>query len=239
MAGRTADGMRRYWDERATENALWYVDTSVDYEHPDMEQFLATGRLIAEEAFVRAPVRPDRREMAVEIGSGVGRVSLAMAEHFDRVIGVDVSAEMVRRARELVTDPRITFELGDGATLDPIPDASADFVFSFTVLQHIPRVSVIEGYLAETARILRPGGVAALQWNNDPNALGWKAKAAISHALHRLGAASRRDNRNARQFFGSRVPTARVTAALEHGGLHIKGTRGEGSLFAWVWAQKP
>jgi SAM-dependent methyltransferase len=138
-----------------------------------------------------------------------------------------------------VSDPRITFELGDGATLEPIPDDSADFVFSFTVLQHIPRVSVIEGYLAETARILRPGGVAALQWNSHPNALRWKAKATISEALHRMGAPSRRDNRNARQFFGSRVPTARVTTALERGGLHIKGIKGEGSLFAWVWAQKP
>lgn len=239
MADRTNDGMRRYWDQRASENALWYVDTTVDYEHPDMEQFLATGRRIADAAFVTAPVQPERRELAVEIGPGVGRVSLAMAEHFERVIGVDVSAEMVRRAREIVTDQRVTFELGDGATLGPIADNSADFVFSFTVLQHIPKVSVIEGYLAEAARILRPGGVAALQWNNDPNPLRWKTKAVLSTALHRLGAPSRRDNRNARQFFGSRVPTARITAALDRGGLRVKGTKDEGTLFAWVWAQKP
>jgi SAM-dependent methyltransferase len=231
--------MRRYWDERAVENALWYVDTSVDYHHPSMDQFLATGRKIAEEAFGNAPVRPDRRQVAVEIGPGVGRLSLAMAEHFERVIGIDVSAEMVNRARQLVPDQRVTFEVGDGLTLAPLANESSDFVFSFTVLQHIPKVSVIEGYLAETARVLRPGGVAALQWNNDPHPFRWKARAIVSETLHRVGAPSRSDNRHARQFYGSRVPTARITSALERSGLEVVATKGEGTLFAWVWARKP
>jgi SAM-dependent methyltransferase len=239
VTNRTTRGMRRYWDERAVENALWYVDTSTDYDHPDMEQFLDTGRRIAAEAFTEAPLQPDGRQLAVEIGSGLGRVSLAMAEHFDAVVGLDVSAEMVDRARRLVTDPRVRFEVSDGLTLAPIGDESADFVFSFTVLQHIPKVSVIEGYLAETARVLRPGGVAALQWNNDPHALRWRARAIVSDALHRAGARSRSDNRHARQFYGSRVPTARVRRGLERGGLEVVATKGEGTLFAWVWARKP
>jgi SAM-dependent methyltransferase len=239
VADRTAHGMRRYWDERAVENALWYIDTSIDFRDPDMTQFLATGRKIANEAFVDAPVRPERRHLAVEIGPGVGRVSLAMAEHFERVIGIDVSAEMVRRARQLVPDERISFEIGDGMTLAPVGDGDADFVFSFTVLQHIPKVSVIERYLAEAARVLAPGGVAALQWNNDPHPLRWKARAVVSAALHRAGAPSRSDNRHARQFYGSRVPVQRITSALERAGLDIVATKGEGTLFAWVWARKP
>jgi SAM-dependent methyltransferase len=230
--------MRRYWDERAAENALWYVDTSMDYQQPDVAQFLAAGREIANQAFVDAPIQPPGRQLAIEIGPGVGRVCLAMAEHFERVLGVDVSAEMVRRARELVADPRVTFEIGDGATLRPVPDACADLVFSFTVFQHIPKVSVIEGYLAEAARVLRPGGVAALQWNNDPNPLRWRTRSLAWVALRKLGVASRQDKRYALQFLGSRVPRARFIAAVERSGLSVKATKGEGTLFAWVWAEK-
>lgn len=85
--------MRRYWDERARENAVWFVDTSTDYAAPDMEKFFADGRRIADAAYRDAPVRPDGRQLAVEIGSGIGRICLALAQDFDAVIGVDISAE--------------------------------------------------------------------------------------------------------------------------------------------------
>src|SRR5438132_13469194 len=216
---RTTRGMRDYWDRRAVENAAWYVDTSTAYDNPDMDQFLAAGRRIAEVAFTEAPIQPKGRELAVEIGPGLGRVAMAMAEHFDRVIGIDVSSEMVEKARRFVTDPSITFEVGDGTTLKPVPDGCADLLYSFTVLQHIPKVSVIDGYLSEAARVLRPGGVAALQWNNDPHPWRWRGKAIVSTAAHRLGLPGRRDNRNALQFFGSRVPTAKIAATLRTNGL--------------------
>ena len=236
---RTTRGMRDYWDDRAVENAPWYVDTSIAYDNPDMERFLDAGRQIVDAAFVSAPVQPAGRELAVEIGPGLGRVALAMAGHFDRVIGIDVSKEMVERARRLVTNPAVTFVVGDGASLQPLADGSADLVYSFTVLQHIPKVSVVQGYVTEAARVLRPGGVTALQWNNDPHPLRWKTNAALSSVGHRLGLPSRRDNRNARAFFGSRVPTSRMAAAMRASGLVVEGTRDEGTLFAWIWARKP
>jgi SAM-dependent methyltransferase len=97
---------------------------------------------------------------------------------------------------------------------------------------------VIEGYLAEAARVLRPGGVAALQWNNDPNPLRWRTRSLAWVALRKLGVASRQDKRYALQFLGSRVPRARFIAAVERSGLSVKATKGEGTLFAWVWAEK-
>src|SRR5688572_2057607 len=112
-----ADRMRRYWDDRARENAAWYVDTSLDYDDPDMERFFETGRIVVREALLEAPVQPDRREVALEIGSGIGRISAALGEHFERVIGLDVSEEMVAKARGLVENPRVEFVVGDGVSL--------------------------------------------------------------------------------------------------------------------------
>src|SRR5438067_3171510 len=123
---RTEQGMRDFWDDAAKANAAWYVDTSLDYEHPDMERFFETGRVIVSEALDDAPAQPPGRARAVEIGSGLGRVCVALAGRFDAVTGVDISPEMVERAGQLVGDPNVSFIVGNGSTLAGIDDASAD-----------------------------------------------------------------------------------------------------------------
>ena len=238
MTNRSVDGMRTYWDERAKENAAWYVDTSLSYDDPDMEQFWQQGARIVEIALDEPPATaPSRHELAVEIGSGLGRNCKALAARFDRVVGVDIAPEMVRRATELV--PEATFELVDGASLAPVASGTADFVFSFTVFQHIPDVAVIEQYIEEAGRVLRSGGVFAFQWNNEPGHLRWKARRTLLAALQRTGLRREQYARHAPQFLGSKVPVETVKGALARGGLELATTRDLGSLYAWAWAVKP
>src|SRR3954468_9875031 len=130
--------MRSYWDEGARRNAVWYVDTSLDYDNPDLQKFLETGRTIVHDALDRAPTTPPGTDLAVEIGCGLGRICKALTERFDRVVGVDISPEMLRRAREHVPEPSVEFMLGDGVSLAGIETGAADLVLSFTVFQHIP-----------------------------------------------------------------------------------------------------
>jgi len=229
--------MRDYWDERARTNAAWYVDTSIDFAEPDMDLFFATGERIVGEALDGAPASPPAYGLAVEIGAGLGRVCRALATRFERVVGVDVSAEMVARARELVPDDRIAFELNDGATL-PVADASADLVVSFTVFQHIPKVAVIRSYVGEAARVLHPGGLFAFQWNNLPGPTRWRVRRAALSALQRTGLRRETHGRNAAEFLGSRVTLSAITAALRDSGLELRGTRGTGTMFAWAWATR-
>jgi SAM-dependent methyltransferase len=236
---RAADGMRSFWDDRARENAAWYVDTTCDYEHPDMEAFFAVGHKVVEEALLTAPVQPVRRSLAVEIGPGLGRISLALADHFDHVIGIDISAEMVERARALVPSPKVQFEVGNGRDLQPLESGQADFVTTFTVLQHLPAAELIEGYLRDAARILAPGGILAAQWNNLPHPRAWRSRAAWWRVRHRIGGPLKMDPRVAPQFIGTRLPFEEVRRTLEGAGLTVKGTKGLGTLFAWVWAEKP
>ena len=234
---RTEQGMRSFWDDAARTNAVWYVDTSLEYDHPDMERFFATGKVIVSEALDGSPVKPPGRAKAVEIGSGLGRVCLALSERFDSVTGVDISPEMVARARELVSEPRVSFVVGDGDSLSGVDDASADLVLSFTVFQHIPSIDVIERYIVDAGRVLRPGGLFVFQWNNGGSAY-WSVRRAVLGALQRAGIKSERYRRPAPEFRGSKVPLDRIERAVARGRMGVVQTKGLGTLFSWVWAVK-
>jgi len=70
------------------------------------------------------------------------------------VVGADVSEEAIAYARTRYAAPNAEFVVADAAAL-PFADASFDTVCSFETLEHLPDR---DGYLAEVARVLRPGG---------------------------------------------------------------------------------
>jgi SAM-dependent methyltransferase len=100
-------------------------------------------------------------KVALEIGCGIGRIARWMAADFGEYIGVDVSPEMIRKANSYAI-PRATFHAVSGADLRAVPAGSVDFVLSFAVFQHIPDKAAILNYFAETARVLRHGGIFRL-----------------------------------------------------------------------------
>ncbi|CAN5813110.1 hypothetical protein BH24ACT3_BH24ACT3_05700 [soil metagenome] len=85
---RTIRGMRSYWEARAHENAPWYVDTSLNFDDPDMNRFFETGEIVVRHAIDEAPVQAHGRAVAVEIGSGLGRVCRALATRFQDTLYV-------------------------------------------------------------------------------------------------------------------------------------------------------
>ena len=236
--GRDTAKMRDYWEQRAQLNPAFYVDTSLDYDNPDMDRFLETGRRVVTISLDDPPaVKPAGTKVALEIGCGMGRICLALAERFDRVIGVDISSEMLRRARELVPDEQVDFRLTEGASLPDVTDGSVDLVLTFTVFQHIPALDVIRAYVEEAGRVLTPGGVFVLQWNGTPGSTRWRLRRVVMAVRQRLG---RGDTygRDAPQFLGSRVELEAMRAMLAAAGLTLVATSGEGTLFTWGWARK-
>jgi SAM-dependent methyltransferase len=229
--------MRAYWDDAAARNAMFYVDTSLDFDRPDLEQFRAGGRRIAAIALDGCPVELPGRTLAIEIGSGLGRVCEALAGSFDAVVGIDISAEMVRQAAQLVTDPTVEFRHGDGLTLPGVSDASVDLVVTFTVFQHAPARAMIRANLAAAARALKPGGVIAMQWNATPGPVRWRLHRLRMRLLAKLGRADGH-GRDAAQFLGSRVPMKAMDQMLADVGLTRAAVSDPDSLFTWAWAVK-
>ncbi len=163
--------MRRDWDERARENARYYVATGkTDWTD---EEFFASGeRTVAEEILTDminvCQGREPGRMKVLEIGSGAGRITRALSNLFGEVHAVDVSGEMVRQARMALADrPNAHVYQNNGTDLAVIPGGGFDFAFSTIVFQHIPSREVIENYVREVHRLLRPGALFKFQVQGD------------------------------------------------------------------------
>lgn len=102
----------------------------------------------------------------LDIGCGVGRMCRSLQKQGCAVTGVDVSSDMIERAR--AENPDCEFFSTSGEDLAPIKTNSMDFVFSYAALQHVPQLSFIRSYLSEVARVLKPGSTALLEFRGEP-----------------------------------------------------------------------
>ncbi len=154
--------MHERWRAFAREDPRHYV--AANRKQWNAEAFYAMGKGLADEIVAWAGEAIGQRRM-LEIGCGAGRMLAAFAPHFDRVDGVDISAEMLEEARPYMP-PNVHLHSTDGADLRAIEDGSIDLVVSIQVFQHVPDHCVIAAYLAETERVLGPGGRAILQFDS-------------------------------------------------------------------------
>lgn len=143
-----------------TERTVESVSLDIGYSKEDLEQTpeganlgLGCGNPVA-----LASLREG--EVVLDLGSGAGFDSFLAAERVGpagRVIGVDMTAEMLDRARENAKKSgraNVEFRLGEIEHL-PVADSSVDVVLSNCVINLSTDKSQVFG---EAFRVLRPGG---------------------------------------------------------------------------------
>lgn len=158
--------VRRHWDALAKDDPFFAVLTEAQKQGNRwaISEFFATG--VAEVARDLDAVRrcdPGlRMRRALDFGCGAGRLTQALARHFERVSGVDISERMVALAREHCRDPRVGFFQNSRPDLRLFASRSFDLVYSRITLQHLaPRYT--RRYLREFMRVLCAGGVMSVQ----------------------------------------------------------------------------
>jgi ubiquinone/menaquinone biosynthesis C-methylase UbiE len=159
--------MRLDWDERAMTNARYFVGTGKEVWSD--EEFYGSGQQTLERHIMTdlpdicQGMRPENMKV-LEIGCGAGRVTRALAKFFGEVHAVDVSSEMVRWARQAVsTFPNAFIYQNNGMDLSVVSVEPFDFAFSCLVFQHIPCKEIIQNYVREVHRLLRPGALFKFQ----------------------------------------------------------------------------
>lgn len=165
--------MQQDWDSRARENARYYVATMQE-QWSDEEFFHSGERAVNEQIrndMINICQGKEPKEMRVlEIGCGAGRITRALGNLFGEVHAVDVSGEMVQLAGKATAhQPHVHVYQNNGKDLSVIPAEPFDFAFSMIVFQHIPSRDIIENYVREVGRLLRPGALFKFQVQGDPS----------------------------------------------------------------------
>ena len=97
-----------------------------------------------------------------DLGCGPGQVAAYLHSRGAQVCGIDLSAEMLKLARQL--NPEIPFQQGDMLALAELADQSFGGIAAFYSIIHIPRDRVVEA-LREMCRVLRPQGLLLLTFH--------------------------------------------------------------------------
>jgi len=188
------EDVRKTYEKFGREDPFFAVLSSRGREGDrwDREEFFATGRAEIRRVMehVRSLGLEPSPERALDFGCGVGRLSQALGDHFDRVVGVDISSSMVETARSHNGHgDRVEYRVNTAPHLDQFDAATFSFIYSNITLQHVPRRPA-EAYIAGFFRVLAPGGVAVFQvpdgrpWPLD--SLGHRITAFVRGPVRRL-----------------------------------------------------
>ena len=218
------------WDALGKDDPLWVIltDPTKKGGRWDPKDFFATGETeinhLLQELKGKGHAVP--KGVALDFGCGVGRLTQALAAHFETVHGIDISPSMIEHANRLNRYPeKVQYHVNGGNRLEAIEDRSVDFIYSNIVLQHIePRFSKV--YVQEFMRVLRPGGLAVFQM----------IRATLPRKLfpESLVVAYRNMKHKGKPYFGMfGVPEKEIIGIIEEGGgkpLEVKRTP-----FTWRW----
>jgi SAM-dependent methyltransferase len=161
--GGTTTASAARWERFAQEDPKFFI-----WGRGSPNQFFGSGESDADRILGRVAPHLAGREVAIEIGSGVGRLALPMARRFRRVLGVDVSPTMLSKLQGHCAMARIS-NVTTALIEDPWPEAwQADLVYSWTVLQHVESATEVDRILGKVSRSLRPSGVAFLHFDTRP-----------------------------------------------------------------------
>jgi ubiquinone/menaquinone biosynthesis C-methylase UbiE len=114
----------------------------------------------------------------LELGCGTGRVSLALADKASRLVGVDISDEMISRAREKNTALNVEFIQGDISSIQ-LSEKFDLIIAPYRVMQALETDAQVAGLFSVIRRHLSSDGLAILNvfrplYSKREMALNWR-----------------------------------------------------------------
>ncbi|MFM9939009.1 MAG: class I SAM-dependent methyltransferase [Hyphomicrobiaceae bacterium] len=164
-------------------------------------------------------VQPAKDWHALDVATGAGHTAAAFAPHVARVVASDLTPEMLEQVKKLAVEKGFTnmeTAIADAESL-PFADASFDLVTCRIAPHHFPDIAM---FLAESYRVLKPGGTFALVDNTspDPETTPGFSKAELRDAAVAYNAFEKiRDPSH-----GRALPTAEWLELIEDTGFQLK-----------------
>ena len=158
------------WNIMGRDDPWWSVWTRSDFKGTDLpasakREFYESGVALVDSTLRSLNVSGGR---VLDLGCGLGRLSLALASHFEEVVCLDQSYYHLKTAKKetFLYDreraSRLTFKLSSPRMLDVLDEGSFDFIISFITLQHmVTELQVI--YIEHLCDVLKKDGKGYFQ----------------------------------------------------------------------------
>jgi ubiquinone/menaquinone biosynthesis C-methylase UbiE len=155
-------------DPHQRQQLAYYEQGADDYERAG---FLHRGLTYAYERkaeIIASALRDLQLERTIEVGAGSGLMTYFLCDRLSgRIVAQDLSAEMLAAAKSRISDPRVSYLVGDASAIDSADD-SFDAIVGVDVIHHLedPR-----GAMLEWRRVARQGARLAFLESNAYNPL--------------------------------------------------------------------
>jgi SAM-dependent methyltransferase len=115
------------------DHAARFDEKAQEYDDEQSAEYRAAVSLVVEGA------DPGGDDTVVDLGTGTGAVALALADEAGRVVGRDISEEMLEQAREKAADRGLgNISFGHGRFREPnVSDVDVDIVISNFAMHHL------------------------------------------------------------------------------------------------------
>lgn len=159
--------LQENWNELGKKDPLWSILTDPDKKGNQWEinDFFEQGKKEIDTLlkYIQALGINFKPGKALDFGCGVGRLTQALAEHFQQVYGVDIAPSMIELANKYNRyGSKCSYFVNETEELKLFEDNSFDFIYTNITLQHIkPEYS--KNYIKEFLRILAPNGLLIFQ----------------------------------------------------------------------------
>ncbi len=151
-------GNRDHWDQKVSHGESWSKGWGTSEVHWKFHLLPRLQPILAKSGSV------------LEVAPGYGRWTRFIAPYADRLTTVDLNENCIEHLKTIdLGCDNIEYFVNDGMTLTDVPDQSVDFIFSYDSLVHCDK-TVLESYLSEFERVLRPDGFAFFHHSNLANA---------------------------------------------------------------------
>lgn len=154
-----ADFWQNFWDIKAGEQTDFQATGRSIMQIPD---FLFTIHEIARILELK------KEDTVLDIGCGTGIIALALSPWIKQIQCIDISPKMLERTKANAADTQNIVVSAGTIVETKQKNNSHNKVLAYSVLQYLSDQSELETALNEVHRVLKPGGIALLAANPDP-----------------------------------------------------------------------
>ena len=155
------------WDGLAQTDPFWAIlsDPAKRNENWKEDDFFKTGEEEIERVlgYLKTLDISFNRNIALDFGCGVGRLTQALCRHFQKCYGIDISTSMIKLADKFNRyEDKCIYQVNYSSDIKRFNNNYFDFIYAILVLQHMkPEYS--KNYIKDFIRVLSPGGVLIFQ----------------------------------------------------------------------------